>query len=155
MLGLGHGGIESILLVGLSLIGTVVTYVALSNGLSFGLPPDKLSLASAQLAALTPLTTLLGGAERVFALCLHVACSLLVLEAMRTGRWQWWAASVGLHTLVNVTGVALSKQVGPLASEAVLFVFAIACLGLIRSRLRGAGASQTLDAPAGARLPSN
>lgn len=138
MLGAGHGGFESIVLVGLSLISSTVLYVALTHGTTLGLPPEVVPLVEKQFAEVTPLLSFLGGVERVAALMLHLGCSLLVLEAVRRQDKRWLGASIGAHFALNVVGVALTKWVHPLVGEAALLLLGAA---LLTGALRGSRAS--------------
>ena len=117
MLGAGHGGVESIVLIGLSLVGSLVVYVALSHGTTLGIPAGTLPLVEKQFATLTPLLATLGGVERISACALHIGCSLLVLEGVRAQQKKWWALSVAVHFGVNLVAVVTMKQIGPLAAE--------------------------------------
>lgn len=136
MLGAGHGGFESIVLVGLSLIGSLVVYVALSHGTTLGIPADKLPLVEKQFSSLTPLLASLGGVERMAAWGLHIGCSLLVLEGVRSGQKKWWALSVSVHFAVNLIAVVTMKQIGPVAAEVgtVIAVTLVLFFALRRSR---------------------
>jgi uncharacterized membrane protein YhfC len=128
MFGVGHGGLESMLLVGLSLAGALVAAVLASQG---KLPEPALSAVRAQLGGLAPATALAGGFERVSALLVHVGLSLVVLQAfVRPGGWRWVALSVLLHAGVN--GVAVSLlPLGVWPTEAAVAALAIGvlCLG--------------------------
>lgn len=120
MLGAGHGGIESILLIGLSLVSSTVLYVLLWQGVPLPFPPDARAAIEAQFAPVTPALASLGGVERLLAMALHVACSLLVLEAVRRARWTWVATAIALHAGSNGLVLAVTKLAGPLVGELVL-----------------------------------
>ncbi|MFZ5438837.1 MAG: YhfC family intramembrane metalloprotease [Myxococcota bacterium] len=137
MLGAGHGGLESIVLVGLSLLSSTVVYVALTHGVTLGIPEAVLPKVHQQFAEVTPLVSFLGGVERVAAMLLHVGCSLLVLEGVRRADKRWLVGSMAVHTLLNVVGVALAKWVSPLAAEGALLTLGLAVLWLAARRSRG------------------
>lgn len=136
MLGAGHGGIESVLLVGLSLIGSLVVYVALTHGSTLGIPAQTMPLVEKQFGALTPVLASLGGVERVAAWGLHIGCSLLVLEGVRAGAKKWLALSIAVHFGLNLLAVTVTKWVGPVQAEAALLlgVSVLLVLALRRSR---------------------
>ncbi len=136
MLGAGHGGIESILLVGLSLVSSVVVYVALSHGVTLGIPAEVLPKVEAQFAPVTPALALMGGVERIAAWALHIACSLLVLEGARSGLKRWLLLSIGVHAALNLVAVGVTKAVNPFAGEAATVVFAGLALFLALRRSR-------------------
>jgi uncharacterized membrane protein YhfC len=128
MLGAGHGGIESMLLVGLNLSVSLVLYVALSKGLTLGLPAEALETVRGQFKALTPALALAGGVERVSSMLVHCGLSLLVLQAFtRSSRW-WLVAAIAFHAASNALGVGASKALGIWPGEAVIALFALAAL---------------------------
>ena len=71
--GLGHGGIEAMLLVGPNMIAGVVMTLA---GQSTLFPADWGSVLTA-------------GAERLFAVAFHTGASLLIMYGVREGRALW------------------------------------------------------------------
>lgn len=128
MLGLGHGGFESMLLVGLPLIVNTLLYLALANGLSFGIPEAQRPMVVEQFNALTPALALAGGAERLSSMAVHVGLSVLVLQVFRRGSKWWLSAAIAFHTLSNLVGVAAAKTLGVWQGEGVIAVFALLAL---------------------------
>jgi uncharacterized membrane protein YhfC len=117
MYGLGHGGIESMLLVaGLALLGLVNLVVLSTLDLStLPLAPEQRAQLDAQLAAVAALpgwTPLLGAWERLWALPFHVMLSVLVLQVFRRGGLGWLALAIVVHALVNFVAVALPVALG-------------------------------------------
>lgn len=131
--GLGHGGCEAILLVGSAAISGI-TVLATADSLREAISaqtPDQLAAFEVQLATLQGLTigvATMGVYERVVAVVFHVVMSLLVLRAVRSGRWRWWATAVVLHCAFN--GVAIG-----LASAGVDVVIVEAAMTLIVAAL--------------------
>src|SRR5574340_837637 len=81
MMGLGHGGFESAVLVGLSLGVSAVLYVLLTHQVQVPLPGEAVDAMRAQFKAVTPALSFAGGVERISAWGVHVGCSMLVLQA--------------------------------------------------------------------------
>jgi len=135
MYGLGHGGLESVLLVGLNLGAVLVLYVLLSRGVSLPIPPAKLDLIRDHLSALTATRALAGGLERLFALCIQVALSLIVLQAFWRRNLRWLAYAVALHFVVDFVAVMAARLAGAFFGEVVVGAFAAAALVVI-ARLR-------------------
>ena len=133
--GVGHGGIELLLLFG----ATMVSYIAISaiinagnlDGLLATVPEANRAQVQTQLEGLQTLTTttlLYGLWERVSAIILQVGLSIIVWTAVRKGgKWLWlFPAAILLHALVDALAVIISKNVGMLATEIVVFALAIA-----------------------------
>ena len=129
-LGVGHGGIESITLIGVSLVSSLVIYVLLSRGLMTRIPAEVLPKVEAQFAALTFSTAILGGVERLAALMLHTGCSLLVLEYARGQGAKWLWLSIATHAGLNGVVLALVKLVGAWPAELALLMLAAGVLAL-------------------------
>ncbi|MCI9142927.1 MAG: YhfC family intramembrane metalloprotease [Lachnospiraceae bacterium] len=95
--GLGHGGIEAMLLVGPNMIAGVVMTLG-GQGTSF--PADWGSILTA-------------GAERIFAVAFHVGASLLIMYGVREGKALWyWILAVALHTVLDAAVVILPRVFG-------------------------------------------
>jgi uncharacterized membrane protein YhfC len=106
--GIGHGGIESALIVGAAMINNIVLSVMINAGsaetVTAGLSGETLLQANAQIAALTttaPYLFLAGGIERLFALGIQIALSVLVFYAVHKKLWLYPLA-VLLHALVDI-----------------------------------------------------
>lgn len=103
--GLGHGGIEAILLVGIAYVGNIAISLAINSGAFDAVIAPQLGEQAAiikeQLITTTPVLFLAAGVERVFAITGHVAMSLLVLYAVSSGRIAYWLYAVLFHTVLN------------------------------------------------------
>ncbi|MCA9970882.1 MAG: YhfC family intramembrane metalloprotease [Anaerolineales bacterium] len=134
MLGAGHGGIEAMLVGLLAGINYVVMAGIQRGSFLAVVPVEQLALVQAQVAAVFELPwydVLLGGLERAFALCLHLALSLLVMQAVLRGQRRWVAAAVAWHALANGVAVVLVLRVNAYVAEAALAVMALLSLGII------------------------
>ena len=116
LFGTGHGGIEAVIL-GLAVLFTFVQMIALSGvELSTVIPAGQLALAQKQVAEYWSYpwqVTLLGAVERLFALPLHIACAVLVLQTFirKQSRWVWLA--VLWHALADAVLVYASRTLPP------------------------------------------
>lgn len=96
--GLGHGGIEAMVLIGLSYISNIVLMLMIRSGAD---------LSQAQTAVQTLIATpaglfLLAGFERLLAMTCHAAMSMIVCYAVHTGRTlPGVLACLGIHTCVD------------------------------------------------------
>jgi len=90
--------------------------------------------------------TMLGALERLFTIPLHLACSVLVLQAFTRKKIWWVGLAILYHALAD--GVAVfGSQAGfsALAIEGMLGLFAIASLVIV-IKLRGPETTTDLDA---------
>ncbi|MBO4359504.1 MAG: YhfC family intramembrane metalloprotease [Eubacteriaceae bacterium] len=103
--GIGHGGIEAILVLGSSYVILLLT----SLGVSLGDPAADVYYASV-LGELTPFVMMLGSAERIIAMAIHVGLSMIVFTAARDkNRFALYPLAILLHALADVSA-ALYQQ---------------------------------------------
>ncbi|HEX3269293.1 MAG TPA: YhfC family glutamic-type intramembrane protease [Ktedonobacterales bacterium] len=119
MYGIGHGGLESIVLVGLLSAVSLVNILVIQSLDITKLPAAQQTALHDQFATLAAQPgwlPLLGGYERLCAIAFHIAMSIVVLQAFRRGhiRWLWYA--VGLHFLFDFGAVAIATGLPKLAS---------------------------------------
>ncbi|MFY2563838.1 YhfC family intramembrane metalloprotease [Corallococcus terminator] len=134
--GVGHGGLESVLLVGGLVVLGLLNMVALANldPSTLPLPPEQVAEVvkmKATFAAMRWWEPLLGAYERVGAMVLQVALSVLVLQRYVRGSIRWYWLAVGFHGLANLVAVAVGQVWGPLAAEGVVTVTALVGLAII------------------------
>lgn len=133
--GVGHGGIELLLLFGATMISNITISALMNAGnldmVLAGVPEANRAQVQTQLEGLQTLTvtTLLYGLwERVSAIILQVGLSIIVWTAVRKGgKWLWlFPAAILLHALVDALAVIISKNAGMLQTEIVVCALAIA-----------------------------
>lgn len=136
LVGLGHGGTEAILL-GISVAATFVFMLGYRNvDLSTvpSIPADQLELAKQQVAAFWSAPwymALISFVERIFAICLHVSLSVMVLYAIVYRKAIWFWLALFWHAFVDAVAVYVGSQVGMLAAEAIVAVFAIVSVWIV------------------------
>jgi uncharacterized membrane protein YhfC len=134
MLGAGHGGVEAIVLGFLVLVNVLFLVVFQAGVFEALVPEEQAAQLSAQLAAMLDVpwyTTLIGTLERAFALAVHLALSLLVLQAFIRGSLGWLFAAIAWHALLDFVAVFAAAQWNIYVAEAGLAVLALASLALI------------------------
>ena len=133
--GVGHGGIELLLLFGATMISNITISTLMNAGnldmILAGVPEANRAQVQTQLEGLQTLTTttlLYGLWERVSAIILQVGLSIIVWTAVRKGgKWLWlFPAAILLHALVDALAVIVTKNAGMLQTEIVVFALAIA-----------------------------
>lgn len=128
--GLGHAGIESILLVGLAYISNIVisflinsgSFNILNNSTGSGQNLDKLKDI---LINTESYMFILGGFERLFVLTIHIGLTLIVLYGIRKGKKIYLLLAIFLHTGIDMIAV-LSKNI--LITEGMILLISIGFL---------------------------
>ena len=155
--GIGHGGVEMLIIFGISMVSNLALSAMINAGqmdmLTTKVPEDQLEQVQAQfaqLATLTPGALLIGLWERISALILHLGLSLMVWAAVRRGgKWLWlFPAAILLHALVDGAAVLLNKSVSMVTLEVIVFALAIAlgAIGFMLARKMNAAAAETIPA---------
>ena len=109
-IGVGYGGAESVMLVGIPLLTTFITMLSNMN-----IDPETTTLDPALAAQLvdlwqvSPLIPLAGSFERIAAFIMHITVTILVLQVFKKNAVTWLAAAFGLELLVNGLIVGLSE----------------------------------------------
>lgn len=133
--GLGHGGVEMLIIFGITMISNLVAALMVNAGQADALiakaPAEAQAQAQAQLAQLESLTAgslFIGLWERVSALILQIGLSIMVWTAVRKGgKWLWlYPAAILIHFLVDGCAVILSKSAGMVHVEIIVFAMAVA-----------------------------
>ncbi len=135
-IGLGHGGTEAIILGVLTALTFVNMLVYRNIDLSTvpSIPPEQIELAKQQVAAYwsTPFyLAFLGMAERIFAICLHISLSVMVLYSIVNKKPIWFWLALLWHAIVDAVAVYLSQQISMLSVEGIVGIFAIISLGIV------------------------
>jgi len=109
-IGVGYGGVESVLMVGLPLLTTFITMVSNVN-----IDPQTTTLDPAvaaqieQLWQVNSFIPLAGALERISAFIMHITVTILILQTFKQNNRIWLAAAIGLEVLVNGLIVGLSE----------------------------------------------
>lgn len=136
LVGAGHGGIEAVLL-GFAVTATVVNMVVMKNATdlsAFNIPADQAELAKQQIAAFwsTPVyMAFLALIERVFAICLHLSLSVMVLYSVAYKKPMWFWLALLWHAVVDGATVYLNPALGTLGTEALVGVLAAVSLVIL------------------------
>ena len=125
--GIGHGGAEALIFVGISAVAALFTNV---------LQPGQ-----------SPWLLAVGGVERLSAMTIQVGLTLLVLYSIRSKKYSYLLLAVGLHWLVDFVSVMFMVSFGILVTEISVGLFAAASLvWIIKSgRLFAGGLQDTKD----------
>lgn len=129
--GLGHGGIEAILIVGLTYLNNLVFSLMLNAGrlrsfLDGKLEPALIDTIESSLIALAPSLFLAAGVERVLTIVFHIGLSVLILEGLVNGHaWRSYSFALLAHGGVNFLVSLLLKAGGSIwLAEAFMAIVA-------------------------------
>lgn len=132
--GAGHGGFEALVVLGLTMLSNLALVVMVNNGyldiLAESVPADTLSAMTEQLSSITPALFLLSILERLSAVVLHLALSVLVWFAVKDRRWGFYGAAIVLHALVDALAALLNGVLPVLALELLILALSAGCAWL-------------------------
>ncbi|ADQ07987.1 protein of unknown function UCP033101 [Caldicellulosiruptor hydrothermalis 108] len=132
--GIGHGGIESILLVGIAYINNIVYSFLINSGsldilLKGKVSPEVIKSIKSALIETPASTFLLAGFERVFTMAIQIALSLLVLVAVKRKRLCYLAFAILLHTIIDAPAAYMALiKVNIFAIEFMVLLWAVLSL---------------------------
>ncbi|MGY0374116.1 YhfC family intramembrane metalloprotease [Clostridium sp. JNZ J1-5] len=133
-LGIGHGGIEAILLVGTAMVNNILFSLVINLG-SYDLVLKKMPEAQALTLKSTLIDTpsymfLLGGIERLFVIVFQIALSIIVLEGVIKKNNKYLINAILIHTLVDYIA-AFNPSI--FITEGIMFIVAIISLKFLYS----------------------
>lgn len=132
MYGAGHGGIEVLLVLGVTMLQNLAYALMINAGqteaMLSALPEGQMEALRSGLESLTATPAalfLVSPLERIIALVLHMSLSVLVWRAVTAPGKRWLhAAAVGIHALVDAVAV-LMQQYGVSVLVIELFLVAV------------------------------
>jgi uncharacterized membrane protein YhfC len=138
--GLGHGGVEAVLLGFVALAALVQVLVLGGDGALAGFGPEQAALIQSQITQYWEVPwqlSLLGAWERISALAFHLGASLMVYKSVVERKPLWLLTAIIGHTLMDAFAVISVQKMDYVLLESILFVFAagwLACAWFVRSR---------------------
>ncbi|MBQ7864328.1 MAG: YhfC family intramembrane metalloprotease [Lachnospiraceae bacterium] len=133
MYGIGHGGIEAILLVGMTYISNLMTAFMINSGaLQASLESVDAVLQKDTFQQVKLLWELpswqfyMAGIERLIAVLLQIALSILVYKAVAKKNRTYWFIAFGIHFAVDFLTVVITGLGAPVWIVEVLLLIAVA-----------------------------
>jgi len=140
--GIGHGGVEAVLLAGVSMISNLIVSIMINSETA-----GSLGIQAAQLTALTdtaPHLFLISGFERILAVIIQISLSLLVWFAVdRKDKWWLFLAAIVLHAIIDIpaalmqagvtTSIFWTESIIAVSALAVAMIAVSVCRSLKRS----------------------
>ena len=131
--GLGHGGIECILVLGFNMLANIAFAVLVNSGAgeSVLLPmaggsTESLATIVSSLSEVTPALAAVAVFERVCAMALQLCLSVMVFSAVKKNVLNYLLAAILIHALADFSILMVSQYAGIYFAEAVLAVFVAA-----------------------------
>lgn len=147
--GLGHGGIEAMILVGMTYVSNLIYIIMINSGYfdyliaqtaGLGVDISQLELIRTQLMSTSPVLFALAGFERVLAMTAHAAMSLTVCYGVAHKKvLPAILICMGIHTLMDLSAglqLILPQTVAYPIIYTILIVMAAISLVLIRKICR-------------------
>lgn len=141
--GIGHGGIEAVLLISLNMFSFMAIGITVNSGntelLTAGMPESDIPVLTAQLEAFASQgfgMYLISCLERISAMTAHICFSVIVFAAVTRKKYWLYPAAILAHALFNV--LAVLYQTGVITNISVVEIILALCaaaLVLIVSRL--------------------
>lgn len=141
MYGVGHGGVEAILIIGLAQISNIATAIMINSnqmGMVLNVLDEKQKAATIE--SLSTLWTtpgymfFMGGIERVSAIILQIALSVFVYAGIKQGKKLIVIMAYVLHFAVDFLVVVAADKLPVMVVEAVLLLASV-LLGLVATKL--------------------
>jgi uncharacterized membrane protein YhfC len=118
MYGIGHGGGgESMIFIGLTTLANFIIFKFFPNILPVNVVPQI-----AQMAWYMPLV---GAGERILAIAIQIAFSVLIMYAFMSKKYYIIAVTVIFHALVDFAAFYINYKFGMWYSELSVFIFAV------------------------------
>lgn len=134
MLGAGHGGMESVVLGLLSFYSFLQLMALRGTDLARTLQPEQVESVRSILQmywSLPYYQHLIPALERAAAICVHLALSLLVLQAFARRNRLWLALAVAWHALVNAVAVFALSTWGVYVAAVLVVICGLLSVGMV------------------------
>ena len=141
MYGVGHGGVEAILLVGLTYVNNIAIAIMINTGtIQLSMSQLEPAMQKATYQQLQPLwmspsyVFYMAGVERVAAVILQICLSVLVYKCVKTGQKKFIAGAILLHFLVDFVTVVTAGFGMPMwaVEIEVVVIMAIIAWGVVK-----------------------
>ncbi|EIT86056.1 putative chaperone [Fictibacillus macauensis ZFHKF-1] len=131
--GLGHGGIESILILGLSSFSNIFIAFQINSGnfdkMMTPQTKDALMMTKKAILNITVFDLSLASIERLCALALQIALAIFVMYAVKSGKLSYLFYAIGIHALCDLP--AAFYQTGYLSLVPVEIMLIVIAVGSV------------------------
>jgi len=133
--GIGHGAIEAIFIVGLTYINNILLANMINNGtinslINENVTQSMIDTLVATMTSANPWIFLMAGVERMMTVVIHIALTFLVFQGLRSKKYlPFFTMAIGAHALLDTMSALLSLW-GVSIWIIELFVFAFMWLAI-------------------------
>jgi uncharacterized membrane protein YhfC len=133
--GIGHGAIEAIFIVGLTYINNILLANMINNGtintlINENVTQSMIDTLVASMTSANPWIFLMAGIERMMTVVIHIALTFLVYQGLRSKKYlPFFGMAIGAHALLDTMSALLSLW-GVSIWIIELFVFAFMWLAI-------------------------
>lgn len=138
--GVGHGGAEAILLIGLTYVNNLIYSLLINTGAlssllsAYDAGTQQTLMQQLDVLGTTPAFSFyLAGIERIGAMLLHIVLSYLVYLAVKKRKTGFYVLSIFLHAFLDAGIILLASRLSVLLSEFIL-IAAVALLAFLLFR---------------------
>lgn len=134
--GIGHGGIEAILLVGMTYVSNIIFSISINSGSFQALVEKAPEIAGLkEILINTPsYMFILGGIERILTIVIHIAMTMIVLEGVMKDENKYVVYAILIHALVDFIA---GYNANIFATEGFMFIVAVGSfMFLLKTRKR-------------------
>ena len=132
MYGAGHGGVEALAILVVSMLSNLAFAITINRGgidtLTAGLGDAEQAQLEVQLSALATTPAwhfLLGIVERIFAVAAHLGFSVMVWFAVKQRKTSLYLLAVALHAVMDAVTVVMTQEgLSPIVEEIIVGVMA-------------------------------
>lgn len=132
MYGIGHGGIEAMLIVGLTCVSNIASSMAINSGTMENvlsvLDDNTKQQTYEQLSQLWTLPSYqfyMGGIERILAIAAQIVMAFFMYKGVKFAKKQFILLAYLYHFLIDFSTVVLAKYLPISVVEIVIFVYAV------------------------------
>lgn len=132
--GIGHGGIEAILLVGITYLANTIVSIMINLGMPL---ENGLELVSSQLSSVEPYMFAIAGVERLSTIIIQIGLSIIVFNSVKYGKKQYYLLAIFIHALIDFPAVLAQKGViNIITVESIIILVSIAFIVFIIKQVK-------------------
>jgi uncharacterized membrane protein YhfC len=132
--GVGHGGVEALILGGLALFSMIQLIAFRNMDLSSIYSGTTLQTAQNQLQTYWSMPwyhSMLGAVERLFTIVVQISLAVIVVQGFIREQKRWLWLAIGYHALIDAVAVYATSRLSPYWVEGIVGLFALISLGII------------------------